>query len=268
MTSPRPEPHAPSQPGTASELLPCPFCAKSAHICDTGVFWVACDECDAEGPFKDNDQDAIKAWNTRSPSVDAGAREALEALSMWVTAKRQKFRVAGGMPAGGFDNMTPIEVALAEVESEIDRRAAALDKGPALDRKTFTVPDGFEAVRDAEGRATGEVRPQSFGVHTEPVAWRIEDGEGDYNIFREAPTQDDIDWATRYGRKYEPLYLSLPDTARGREDTTCYVERSMVRIGVIGTGDAALLAYVDSLPIFVASDFASSLPSATLGCEK
>lgn len=27
------------------------------------------------------------------------------------------------------------------------------------DRKTFTVPDGFEAVRDEEGRATGEVRP-------------------------------------------------------------------------------------------------------------
>jgi hypothetical protein len=31
------------------------------------------------------------------------------------------------------------------------------------DRKTFSVPDGFEAVRDAEGRATGAVRPIGVG---------------------------------------------------------------------------------------------------------
>lgn len=30
------------------------------------------------------------------------------------------------------------------------------------DRQTFTVPEGHEAVRDAEGRATGETQPKSL----------------------------------------------------------------------------------------------------------
>lgn len=42
-----------------------------------------------------------------------------------------------------------------------------------------------------------------------------------------------------------------------REDSTCYVERSMVRIGVMGTGNEALLKWVDDLPIFTAEDFRS-----------
>jgi hypothetical protein len=38
-----------------------------------------------------------------------------------------------------------------------------------MTRKTFTVPDGYEAVRDADGRATGEVRPaQSSAGIEEP----------------------------------------------------------------------------------------------------
>lgn len=69
--------------------------------------------------------------------VAQDVRETLEALSLWVQGERQHYRVAGGMPAGGFDNMTPIEVALAKVESEIDRRAASLvpstyQQSPAL----------------------------------------------------------------------------------------------------------------------------------------
>lgn len=55
--------------------------------------------------------------------LETDTRRALEALSLWVTAERQKYRVAGGMPAGGFDNMSPIEIALAKVEVEIDRRS-------------------------------------------------------------------------------------------------------------------------------------------------
>lgn len=48
-------------------------------------------------------------------------------------------------------------------------------------------------------------------------------------------------------------------------DSTCYVERSMVRIGVMGTGDEALLKYVDSLPIFVAADFAAPAQQPSIG---
>ena len=73
-----------------------------------------------------------------------GTREALESLSMWVTTERQKYRVAGGMPAGGFDNMTPIEVALAKVEVEISRRTA-----PAVGRAAPTDPTRRDAIAQA-----------------------------------------------------------------------------------------------------------------------
>jgi hypothetical protein len=46
-----------------------------------------------------------------------------------------------------------------------------LGKQTVQDRKTFTVPDGFEAVRDEEGRATGEVRP------TQPTTQAIQQAQ-------------------------------------------------------------------------------------------
>ena len=45
---------------------------------------------------------------------------------------------------------------------------AALADGYAQRRTTFTVPEGFEAVRDAEGRATGEVRPKARAADGDP----------------------------------------------------------------------------------------------------
>lgn len=39
------------------------------------------------------------------------------------------------------------------------------------ERKTFTIPPGYEAVRDSEGRATGEVRPQS-SAETARLDWQ------------------------------------------------------------------------------------------------
>lgn len=40
----------------------------------------------------------------------------------------------------------------------------------------------------------------------EPVAWRITDGEGDWDYRTELPEEWSIQWSARYGRKYEPLY--------------------------------------------------------------
>lgn len=45
------------------------------------------------------------------------------------------------------------------------------------------------------------------------------------------------------------------------KDSTLYVERSMVRIGAIGSSDETMLKYVDSLPVFTAADFAAPAPS-------
>jgi hypothetical protein len=43
-------------------------------------------------------------------------------------------------------------------------------QGDLLDRQTFDIPDGYEAVRDAKGRATGEVRP--IPAPASPKPWR------------------------------------------------------------------------------------------------
>jgi hypothetical protein len=40
-----------------------------------------------------------------------------------------------------------------------------LGTGKVADRQTFTVPDGYEAVRDHEGRATGEIKPSTTPKH-------------------------------------------------------------------------------------------------------
>jgi len=52
-----------------TELKPCPFCGShdvfinfpdSEHI-----FWGQCEDCDCETGWKDTEELAIKAWNTR-----------------------------------------------------------------------------------------------------------------------------------------------------------------------------------------------------------
>jgi hypothetical protein len=50
----------------------------------------------------------------------------------------------------------------------------------------------------------------------EPVAWRMFDGEGGYNYREEAPTEQDIEWIGRYGRKYEPLYATHNTATRAQ----------------------------------------------------
>lgn len=45
---------------------PCPFCGSEATMRGDGVLsWVVCDNCDAEGPLKATEEDALNAWNTR-----------------------------------------------------------------------------------------------------------------------------------------------------------------------------------------------------------
>jgi len=44
----------------------------------------------------------------------------------------------------------------------------------------------------------------------EPVAWRIFDGEGNYDYRDDPPDEFNVSWSARYGRKYQPLYLHPP----------------------------------------------------------
>ncbi len=52
------------------------------------------------------------------------------------------------------------------------------------------------------------VHPECKKPEQEPVAWRITDGEGDWEYRTDLPEDWSIQWSARYGRKYEPLYTA------------------------------------------------------------
>lgn len=86
---PSPEPFH----GESGELKPCPFCGAAQDteqdVADTGVFWVRCSECCAEGSCADTKDDAVSAWNTRTPDPESAAeierlrREKEQLLLSW-----------------------------------------------------------------------------------------------------------------------------------------------------------------------------------------
>ena len=49
-------------------LKPCPFCRWDDIEIDgngDGKFWAVCNDCHAEGPVKDSEEEAVKYWNHR-----------------------------------------------------------------------------------------------------------------------------------------------------------------------------------------------------------
>lgn len=61
------------------ELLPCPFCQSENIYCadagfKTDVWFVQCEECGATFPHFDSKEEAIKAWNTRTPKERGGEK--------------------------------------------------------------------------------------------------------------------------------------------------------------------------------------------------
>jgi Lar family restriction alleviation protein len=60
-------------------LEPCPFCGTELdvdrNISDTGVYWVMCHQCCAEGPPVNPKAEAIKAWNTRAFTASPGEQK-------------------------------------------------------------------------------------------------------------------------------------------------------------------------------------------------
>ena len=51
----------------SDELKPCPFCGGKAIIdgCDETLWIVICKKCDASIGYKETEQEAIEAWNSR-----------------------------------------------------------------------------------------------------------------------------------------------------------------------------------------------------------
>ena len=45
----------------------CPFCGGEPKLINdgTGLWWVQCEDCDAEGPIAHSEEEAIRLWNRR-----------------------------------------------------------------------------------------------------------------------------------------------------------------------------------------------------------
>ncbi|KVZ26986.1 hypothetical protein WL14_00645 [Burkholderia cepacia] len=52
-----------------AHLAPCPFCGMKARLFPmlTSGFSVSCLHCEAEGPMRRTEPEAIEAWNSRAP---------------------------------------------------------------------------------------------------------------------------------------------------------------------------------------------------------
>lgn len=59
----------PWRPAMQSELLPCPFCGSKdpVQFDQTGISWIMCEGCGAEGPTREELDGAIASWNRRAP---------------------------------------------------------------------------------------------------------------------------------------------------------------------------------------------------------
>lgn len=92
-----------------TELLPCPFCGAAQDIdqdiADTGVFWVRCSECCAEGAAADTKEDAAQAWNTRTSAGNAGQPDFKQWAEKWHQTCEAMMTMAGLSSAGSPEEM-------------------------------------------------------------------------------------------------------------------------------------------------------------------
>jgi hypothetical protein len=93
-----------------------------------------------------------------------------------------------------------------------DEWVALADRVAAIDPASYYDACDELAAVEADIRALAARLP----VGGEPVAWRIIDGEGGYHLHENAPGANEIEWASRYGRKFEPLYAAPPPSAEPR----------------------------------------------------
>ena len=150
---------------------------------------------------------------------------------------------------------------------EIARAALApeQDTQPPVEteRKTFTVPPGYEAVRDSEGRATGALAPEQ---ETQPPAAPVE--EDDETIARRLAIifhGDDVEWEGFVTKAHHWMSLSIDaadkraqahecsSAATGKATNADLVQRcrellDWSKTGILNGGKGgALRAYADRL---------------------
>jgi Lar family restriction alleviation protein len=182
--------HHHTSAATIAPLLPCPFCGGQASLCDTGVTWLMCDDCQAEGPVAEAEREAVEKWNGRSGGAaqaaslplapeeiarcidprawndihvmrrDIRQREALEKANAILARAAQP-------PAAPVEKRTPLDLAPAELNqlaTEAFGEAAARARSSAANGDALSIAEtDREVMRQAIVEACDLLAERKYG---------------------------------------------------------------------------------------------------------
>lgn len=115
-----------SAEGQAGELLPCPFCGGEAYVSMQANGYMAGCTCSPVGPWTGlfaTRTEAIAAWNTRTPSLEAGAVENIREAARLLLLELNSYTLECVQESAGVTNRRVIE------ERADDLRAALAGLG-------------------------------------------------------------------------------------------------------------------------------------------
>lgn len=138
--------------------------------------------------------------------------------------------------------MQELQDRLTDAENELSKRKLKLDLEYAAHTKTKLDLEDMTTERD-------QLRAQFEAAKgQEPVVFRVTDGEG-CSEFNNNPSASDIEWARKYGRKYEPLYAApiLPEQTTTAESVQNVVSNDGLYVQKNGEFSGPLIELLDSV---------------------
>jgi hypothetical protein len=212
----------PPSSAATEQTLPCPFCGSETLIGDTGTCWVRCAsvDCGAEGPLRDNETDAITAWNAGITNVAQAAPNPLtEACRAHVleTALREIRRYSD-------ENLGPSRSSLlnkiAHTADVALERAAQPPAAPV--EKSGVMQAAANAAEKVAGWSPSkrEYAERVVGTPAAPVETYIYGGDG-----RSDAVETDADLPT-----YQDVRGILPPSSAGTDEVRKVLREVIARI--------------------------------------
>ena len=114
----------------SAELLGCPFCGETnlqvSSTLPNGQVWISCNSCELEGPTAPSEAEAITAFNTRKPDVNA---ELLAALQGWKKLHADMVAECGDLAELPNDLIEQFAATLAKLMAATDAAIAKAQTG-------------------------------------------------------------------------------------------------------------------------------------------